>query len=178
MKPTEDVAIKEASGKSWLITFTVLGWIVLSMTLKGQPILTYVLSFLIGCVPLCVIAYVRPFFSPYANFLTQRNKDSLTIEESKSIMVLKAPSGRYAVWQATGCVAVLLFSLFLARNTYLIEIIPLGRHDTIYGGTASGVVGTIVLTLAYLLYFWSRVLRTHLANNKDKQMYRESFLGK
>jgi hypothetical protein len=165
MKSTEDVAIKEASGKSWVITSTVFGWIVLSMTLKGQPIVTYVLSFLIGCVPLCLVAYVRPFYNPYANFLTQRDKDSLTSEESESLMVLKTPSARYAVWQAAGCVAVLLFSLFLASDTYLIEIIPLGRRDTLYGGTASGVVGTIVLTLAYLLYFWSRVLRAHLANN-------------
>lgn len=154
--------IKETGAKTWFITSTVVFWIGLALGLKGQQVQTYVLSFVFGCLPLCVLAYVRPFFNPYSNFLTQRDQVELTDEERASLKVLKTPQGKRAVLKTIESVAIVLFSLYLVRNNSLLEQIPVGRHLDWLSGTILGSAGTFALTLSYLPFFWSRVLWKHI----------------
>lgn len=163
MKAIEYTAIDQSRAYSAFITATIVFWIPLALGLKGQPAMTYLASFMVGCMPLCLVAYLRPFFNPYANFLTQRDPEDLTADERESLKILKARSGKKAVFRAAFCVIVVLGSLYLVRDNRFIEAIHLGKHTDTFSAIIYGGVLSLFLTLSYLLFFWSRVLNRHLA---------------
>ena len=131
----------------------------MALALKGQPLLTYGLSFVFGCLPLSVVGYFRPYFNPYVNIATQRDLEDLTVEELESLKVFKSPKGKQAVLKTMLTVSIFLLSLYLVRENALIEAVPMGKHMSPYNGIIFGSFITFFVTMMFQLFFWARVFR-------------------
>ena len=127
--------------------------------LKGQPFSTYVLSYLIGCLPLSVIGSFRPYFNPYVNIVTQRDRNDLTAEELQSLKLFKVVKGKQARLKILLAVSLFLLSLYLVRDNSLIEAVPIGKHMGSNEGIIYGSFLTFFVTMMLQSFFWARVFR-------------------
>jgi hypothetical protein len=153
-----DWAIKEASSYWWLIGPLGL-WVAMAFGLKGQPFSTYVLSYMIGCLPLSAVGSFRPYYNPYVNIVTQRDRDDLTAEELESLKVFKGAKGKQAILKTLLTVGIFLFSLYLVRDNSLLEALPIGRHMGSNGGILYGSFLTFFVTIMLQVFFWARAFR-------------------
>jgi hypothetical protein len=101
--------------------------------------------------------------------LTQRDNADLTLKESTNLEILKTSIGKRGVLWSLITVALFQLSLFLVRDSGLIDAIPLGRHDSLYGAIASGVIGTAIITVSYQVLSFLVVLFSLSANRYPKR---------
>lgn len=160
MGKNSNFVLREASASSFILTLTILLTLVLGLVcFKGQSVEIYVLSFLLGCLPITVVGLFKPIFNPYVNFWTRRTENDLSAEERSSLQVLIGPKGKKAIILSMVAVGILTVSLYVVIN-YLLKIEPhVVEGSSSYETVALGSFFTFWLTLGYQIFFLSRTLR-------------------
>lgn len=160
MDKKNDLVISQTSAISFALTITIVLVLVLGLVcFRGQPGETYVLSFLIGCLPLTVVGLFKPIFNPYVNFWTRRSENDLSAQERARLQMLRGPRGKRATVISMFIVGALILGLYLLLN-YVLTIEQHSIEDpNIHEGIALGSFFTFWLTMGYQIFFLSRALR-------------------
>ena len=157
MRTKSDRVVRETSSLWFPVTITVIFLPILTVTLKGQSPLTYLFSFLIGCLPLTVLGLFHPWFNPYVNYWTGRTENSLSPGEISHLKLLKGPDGKKAVLIAMLAVASLLCALYVGTYFVSENLMPYSRN--MYQGKVIASFFTFWLTFGYQIFFLSRIIR-------------------